>query len=45
MKALEGVDEAAIPTVLSLGADPYDDEIVIFGIGFRYIAGPAGSDN
>jgi MtrB/PioB family decaheme-associated outer membrane protein len=43
--ALEGVDEAAIPTVLSLGADPYDDEIVIFGIGFRYIAGPAGSDN
>ena len=41
--ALEGVEPATIPTVLSLGAQPYDDEIVIIGIGFSYSAGAAGN--
>ncbi len=33
---LDGVGPATIPSVLSLGATPYDDEQVLFGIGFRY---------
>ena len=37
--ALQGVDPATIPVVLTLGADPYDDEILIFGLGFRYLIG------
>lgn len=35
--ALEGVGPATIPVVLTLGANPYDDEIFIFGLGFRYL--------
>jgi hypothetical protein len=41
--ALEGVGPATIPVVLTLGADPYDDEVLIFGFGFRYQVG--GADN
>lgn len=33
---LEGVGPASIPTVLSLGAMPYDEEQLLIGIGFRY---------
>jgi MtrB/PioB family decaheme-associated outer membrane protein len=39
--ALEGVGPATIPTVLTLGAKPYDDDIFLFGIGFRYLFGTA----
>ena len=41
--ALEGVGPATIPVVLTLGAEPYDDDVFIFGIGFRYHVG--GSAN
>jgi MtrB/PioB family decaheme-associated outer membrane protein len=34
--ALEGVGPATIPVVLSLGATPYDDDVFIAGISFRY---------
>ncbi len=37
--ALEGVAPATIPSVLSLGAQPYDDEVYIFGFSFRYSIG------
>lgn len=37
--ALEGVEPDTMPTVLSPGADPYDDDIFLFGIGFRYLIG------
>jgi MtrB/PioB family decaheme-associated outer membrane protein len=37
--ALEGVAPATIPQVLSLGAQPYDDDMFIIGIGFRYTIG------
>ena len=39
--ALEGVGPATIPVVLTLGAKPYDDEVFIFGLGFRYLIGAA----
>jgi MtrB/PioB family decaheme-associated outer membrane protein len=34
--ALEGVGPATLPTILTLGAQPYDDEAWIAGIGVRY---------
>jgi len=37
--ALEGVAPATIDDVLSLGALPYDDEVFMIGIGFRYAVG------
>jgi MtrB/PioB family decaheme-associated outer membrane protein len=37
--ALEGVAPATIPSVLSLGAQPYDDTVLIVGLGFRYSIG------
>lgn len=37
--ALEGVEPATIPSVLTLGAQPYDEDQVIFGLGFRYSIG------
>jgi len=40
--ALEGVGPATIPSVLSLGARPYDDNVLIVGFGFRYSMGAAG---
>jgi len=40
--ALDGVDPATIPVVLTLGADPYDDDVWLFGLGLRYSFGTAG---
>jgi MtrB/PioB family decaheme-associated outer membrane protein len=37
--ALEGVGPGTIPTVLALGATPYDDDVLMVGIGFRYRVG------
>ena len=37
--ALQGVEPATIPAVLSLGEDPYDDDVFIAGLSFRYVAG------
>ena len=37
--ALEGVGPATIPVVLTMGAQPYDDEVLIVGLGFRYQIG------
>jgi len=37
--ALEAVEPATISSVLSLGAQPYNDEVLIFGLGFRYSIG------
>lgn len=37
--ALEGVGPATIPSVLTLGAAPYDDDMFLFGVGFRYLIG------
>jgi MtrB/PioB family decaheme-associated outer membrane protein len=34
--ALEGVGPATLPTILTLGAAPYDDKAWLAGIGFRY---------
>ena len=42
--ALAGVAPDAIPVVLSLGAQPYDDEQVIVGIGFHYRMGAKKED-
>jgi MtrB/PioB family decaheme-associated outer membrane protein len=41
--ALEGVEPATIPSVLALGAQPYDEDQIIIGLGFRYLIG--GSEN
>jgi len=35
--SLAGVDPAAIPVVLTMGANPYDDEVLIVGLGVRYL--------
>jgi len=37
--ALEGVEPATVPLLLSLGADPYDEDVIMVGIGFRYRVG------
>ncbi len=37
--ALQGVAPATIPTVLTLGADPYDYDVFVLGLGFRYSFG------
>jgi MtrB/PioB family decaheme-associated outer membrane protein len=34
--ALEGVGPATVPTVLTLGADPYDYDVTLVGLAFRY---------
>jgi len=41
--ALAGVQPATIPVVLSLGAEPYDDEQTVIGISFRYFLGGAAA--
>jgi len=41
--ALQGVGPATLPSVLTLGAEPYDEEQVIFGLGFRYSIGSSGN--
>ncbi len=42
--SLEGVEPATIPVVLTLGADPYDEEVLIFGVGIRYRFGASATD-
>ena len=42
--ALAGVTTTAIPVVLSLGAEPYDDETIIVGLGFRYAMGKGAEE-
>ena len=42
--ALEGVEPATIPNVLSLGADPYDYDVVLIGVGVRYYFSGGGAD-
>ena len=37
--ALQGVGPATIPVVLSLGAAPYDDDVFLAGLSFRYRVG------
>lgn len=37
--ALEGVAPDTLPTILTLGAQPYDDEVWMAGISFRYLIG------
>ena len=37
--ALQGVAPDTIPTILTLGAQPYDYEVWMVGIGFRYLIG------
>ena len=43
--ALKGIGPATIPVVLTLGADPYDDDVFVFGLGFRYgMGGDSAAD-
>jgi MtrB/PioB family decaheme-associated outer membrane protein len=42
--ALEGVGPSTIPEVLSLGAQPYNDDQFIVGIGYRYYFGKAAQE-
>lgn len=37
--ALEGVAPDTLPTILTLGAAPYDDEVWMAGLSFRYLIG------
>jgi len=37
--ALQGVAPDTLPTILTLGAQPYDYEVWMFGIGVRYLIG------
>lgn len=37
--ALQGVAPDTLPTVLTLGAQPYDDDVWMAGISFRYLIG------
>jgi MtrB/PioB family decaheme-associated outer membrane protein len=37
--ALEGVAPDTLPTILTMGAQPYDYEVWLVGIGFRYLIG------
>ena len=37
--ALQGVAPDTLPTILTLGAQPYDDEVWLAGISFRYLIG------
>ena len=38
--SLDAVGPATIAQVLSLGAVPWDEEQFMFGLSFRYVAGP-----
>jgi MtrB/PioB family decaheme-associated outer membrane protein len=42
--ALEGVGPATIPVILTLGANPYDYDVFMFGLGFRYLFGKSASE-
>lgn len=37
--ALEGVAPDTVPNLLTMGANPYDYDVWVFGIGFRYAVG------
>lgn len=37
--ALAGVEANTIPAILSLGADPYDYDVWVFSVSFRYLIG------
>ena len=37
--ALQGVNVDTLPTILTLGAQPYDDEVWLVGLDFRYLLG------
>ena len=37
----EPIINATIPVILTLGAKPYDYDVFMFGIGFRYTIGGA----
>lgn len=41
--AINGVEPDTIPTVLSLGANPYDYDVWVLGLSFRYLIGAADS--
>lgn len=41
--ALEGVGPATIPVVLTLGANPYNYDVLAVGLGFRYLIGGVDS--
>ena len=46
--ALEGVTPDTVPVVLTMGAEPYDYDLVLIGIGFTYLLDTrisAGEDN
>lgn len=40
--ALEGVEPDTIPTVLTMGADPYDYDVWVVSVGFSYKVGTDG---
>lgn len=40
---LEGVGPATIPVILTLGANPYDYDVFMFGLGFRYRIGESSA--
>jgi len=43
--ALEGVGPVTIPVVLSLGAEPWDDDSLVVSVGFRYqLGGVSGEE-
>jgi hypothetical protein len=37
--ALDGVGPATVPNLLSLGAEAYDYDVLVFGLSFRYFFG------
>lgn len=41
--SLDDVEPATIPQVLTLGANSYDDEVLIFGLSFNYRVGTGSS--
>ncbi len=42
--ALQGVEPATVPNLLSLGADPYDYDVFLIGVGVRYSFSGDGED-
>ncbi len=42
---LEGVGPATIPVILTLGANPYDYDVFMIGLGFRYMFGESSGES
>ena len=42
--ALQDVGPATIPVILTLGANPYDSDVFMFGLGFRYLFGGTSAE-